>query len=147
LLKIGEEEENVGKMEQAEVVVRAEGVENSKYNETRRNGIDCNSNYDKDDDKCLEEQHQEKEEVAESRELNKLLMSKLERTAEGKYRCLACGKVSRDRVGSMSHCETHLNLANNCTICGSVFKTRHSLITHYNKVHGVKRRSLSCRIR
>ena len=149
LLKIGVEEEKVRKVEvqSEEVVVGVEGDGTSNGRVTQRNGRDGNSNYNEDDERDLEEQHEEEDEIVESRELNKLLLSKLERTAEGRYRCLACGKVSKHRIGSMNHCETHLNLANICKICGRVFKTRASLITHYNKVHGVKRRSLSCKIR
>ena len=77
-------------------------------------------------------------------ELNQLLMSKMERTVEGRWRCLACGRVSRDRVTSMKHCETHLGLAHICSKCGVVYRTRASIARHYTLVHGERRRSFSC---
>ena len=54
-------------------------------------------------------------------------------------RCLECGKVSRDKLTSMRHCEGHLNVLHGCSKCDYKVKTRDTLVKHYSRVHGVVR--------
>ena len=120
-----------------------EDVEEASWKGTNGNYKD-RVNNDNNEDGDQEMRKQLDEERVMYMELNKLLMSKIERTVEGRWRCLACGKVSRDRIDSMKHCETHLGLSHTCSQCGVVYRTRASIAKHFIQVHGERRRSFSC---
>ena len=47
-----------------------------------------------------------------------------QRTTEGKYECLGCGKFMNNQANMMRHVETHIEgLSFNCKLCGKIFRS------------------------
>ena len=61
-----------------------------------------------------------------------------QRSGDGKYQCLTCGKTLGDKTMVRRHCEVHLDITHSCTLCGATVKTRNALSQHYRNVHGQK---------
>ena len=59
-----------------------------------------------------------------------------QRTTEGKYECLGCGKFMNNQANMMRHVETHIEgLSFNCKLCGKIFRSsnlfyKHRFISH-----------------
>ena len=69
-------------------------------------------------------------------DINAVIETMVGRNEDGKYECLACGKVFEAKQSAQRHAEIHLGLTHSCIVCQKVFKTRNTLATHYTKQHG-----------
>lgn len=78
-------------------------------------------------------------------ELNQTLASMLEEVTlygeDGvwlrRFKCLQCGKLTKQKTHAMEHCEVHLDLNNPCKVCGKSYRSRSSLYCHLRKVHDI----------
>ena len=53
------------------------------------------------------------------------------------WKCKVCGKITRNKKKLSRHVETHLTgFSHSCDYCDKTFKTRNSLHTHINSLHG-----------
>ena len=67
-------------------------------------------------------------------DLNSTLESMVERSDQGKWRCMVCG-LENDKYKVKRHAEVHLDVAHSCIVCAKIFKTRNALSTHYTRYH------------
>ena len=60
----------------------------------------------------------------------------IQRSQEGKYECLTCGKQFATKQKVTRHAEIHLDCYHTCPTCGKVVKTRNALEIHNRTYHG-----------
>lgn len=90
---------------------------------------------------CAEEEkvvpkNEDKEMLFWSKDYKSMPEEHTQATADGKFECQLCGKVSRMKHVIMNHIETHLNgIVYECTLCNKSFKTRNSLSVHKSIYH------------
>ena len=70
-------------------------------------------------------------------ELEDLIKSKIDRTSDGSYVCLDCGKFSKWKTNILEHIEgQHVETPGyNCNICSKFCKTKNALRSHRHREH------------
>jgi len=72
-----------------------------------------------------------------NKELEDLIKSKIDRTSDGSYVCLDCGKFSKWKTNILEHIEgQHVETPGyNCNICSKFCKTKNALRSHRHREH------------
>ena len=71
-----------------------------------------------------------------NKKLDRQIEEMIEITEDGRWKCNVCGKLSRHKLQTQSHAETHINgLTYKCNVCERSCSTRQYLREHISKKH------------